>query len=1525
VKGGVYANLDEIDFGTLTSPRDHQRVPLAVINVGQVPVEVINVAAVGSDPALGIMFKQGMVLNANTEKAVAHVTFTGAKQGKFAGRLRVLTNSTSSHLGPGATIEIPYRARVIHGSLRYQAQNATFEGKAGRVIDRELIFTNQFPVPVALYSARVTDRSFQVVSFPSGTILGGSGGTSAPMELSFSANSSDLSFTTQLIISTNISLLSIPLHVFHGRLIYKVPLLPTDAHHSDTTGAEQSGDAMDFGLLGINEARARTFNISNPNPVPMRISSVYCTLVEASLRLEYVQNSDGVLVLLNRMAQLGKSRKDSISGLKIMQDFPPEQNEDPTGFGDDLEHGGELQLELGPGYTAVFVVELSIGHEQRGSGEVVIKTQKERRSIPVLFESLVGSLSISPSLVRFHDCFPGVVRTAQLMARSTYMRSLVVTAVTSADARLHLSLDNSTIPPSERVNLGTLQFDVSAGWKPENAILDSFDEKEAASLAASGHLSRTDLKALRLHRDEWAAYVRSVGGELRSSISLHTDVVAGYPLNIHAALTSPTILAAPSLNFSIVEVGKSSLGVLQLVNPTSFTIAVALLEPTLAEVPAAESLESGTQSQSFLPCQSCDAEDGAGGAIKCSSCKLSSSEPALQSTGSGRNPFRLPPGAVRMAVMEPWGTATIGPVEFAPDSHLHHSRGFIAIRNNLTWVEELALEGRGGGGALEFQQEGEGLDGILSLEINASTVGFFPGTSASELQAWPITVHKDFHAINTGNMPLRIDAVWLVPKASWNDPEPRQTCRVSGFELLQCGHEAGVELGPDDGFSVGVSYRVDDVRLISQCMMLVETSRGLYRLVLSASVASELVPQIRASLSLTPGVAWQRRASIVLSAALATAALAFALLETCRSNMRGLQEADGCIELKGAAATPSVRAASTARDGVSSGSKCQDLPGGATGRKQEHRNAETAKLESSWSTSVNRAYDDGAAARMLHKVDGKGSSRRRRRRRVSNDIHCLEHEKELQTSPAVQVVNGDHEQDVFGPSWDHSSTQVDVFLGERSDECGRSESPVCAEQSSCVKTVPGNCQDLQEHSPSDGSVQPWSLPLDAEQPKPDNQLDQGPGEPSDEESLTASGSCSSGNSPLSRKHALVPGKEICSESDVDTASEEMHVRPLSVESEADELAAPSSDPLPGSKRIAHAATLTPLQTSGNSYLGTIMSAAQEDAGTRQTPQVAPLAKEPDPSAAVLGLGSGSPLNLPNDSSATPTPRSARRRRRRRGSSTTGNQAVTPMGSQWVEPTAFPQVASVPSGPSCPASASQPPQRPHIFGALQQAPLMQSQPVSSFPLHSPLGGELPQLSAVPASCVCPDAATYLNQLRAEAGVPDSVYSIWGGSSVLTAPPAVSTPFSSFNDSGTLGQSHASPLFSSSFFASFPDDSSQQPLHHTSDGPALPSNGSLSFPEVDPLHMFPMANGVAEAGRPGLSAPSLYELQDIDLYGDQVALLGFPMDPLSSEAGVVQIAPGAQPLQGQSSSSHRLDSSWGLSPPAPDGGMGHFWHQ
>lgn len=50
---------------------------------------------------------------------------------------------------------------------------------------------------------------------------------------------------------------------------------------------------IDFGILGVNEIRTRTFNLTNPNPVKVAIHTIETDLGGIVIKLDSVWNSHG--------------------------------------------------------------------------------------------------------------------------------------------------------------------------------------------------------------------------------------------------------------------------------------------------------------------------------------------------------------------------------------------------------------------------------------------------------------------------------------------------------------------------------------------------------------------------------------------------------------------------------------------------------------------------------------------------------------------------------------------------------------------------------------------------------------------------------------------------------------------------------------------------------------------------------------------------------------------------------------------------------------------------------------------------------------------------------------------------------------------------------------------------------------------------------------------------------------------------------------------------------------------------------
>lgn len=62
------------------------------------------------------------------------------------------------------------------------------------------------------------------------------------------------------------------------------------------------------------------------------------------------------------------------------------------------------------------------------------------------------------------------------------------------------------------------------------------------------------VQTLRAREEAWRLLLHSTGGEVRATVTIHTDVVAGYVLNVRASLQRPSILTSEVLEFHQTEV-----------------------------------------------------------------------------------------------------------------------------------------------------------------------------------------------------------------------------------------------------------------------------------------------------------------------------------------------------------------------------------------------------------------------------------------------------------------------------------------------------------------------------------------------------------------------------------------------------------------------------------------------------------------------------------------------------------------------------------------------------------------------------------------------------------------------------------------------------------------------------------------------------------------------------------------------------------------------------------------------------------
>jgi hypothetical protein len=89
VKGGVYPDPKEVDFGILTTPDHVRRVAISLLNSAPTPIAILDVAPSLPDSLMRIEFEKGLVIPAGVEEPAALVLgYSGKTPGRVSGKVR---------------------------------------------------------------------------------------------------------------------------------------------------------------------------------------------------------------------------------------------------------------------------------------------------------------------------------------------------------------------------------------------------------------------------------------------------------------------------------------------------------------------------------------------------------------------------------------------------------------------------------------------------------------------------------------------------------------------------------------------------------------------------------------------------------------------------------------------------------------------------------------------------------------------------------------------------------------------------------------------------------------------------------------------------------------------------------------------------------------------------------------------------------------------------------------------------------------------------------------------------------------------------------------------------------------------------------------------------------------------------------------------------------------------------------------------------------------------------------------------
>jgi hypothetical protein len=538
LKHGLHAIPDVVDFGVITLPHVVSKVVhLSLFYTGLSNISITSVSAVSPDPQLVININSSVILQNGREFEVAVLQYNGVTAGDFSGKLAIRSNDTHPVY---SKIEVQYRVKVLYGSFDCPENSTSFlfDSTTLSPLTQEITLTNRFLVAATLMSASVPSSSlFSVKGFPYRQVV--APGQSAPtFTVTFTPNSSNLLFTADLEVISDVSPVSIPLRVYHGGLRF------SGSQHVD---GDATRSIIDFGVFGVNEARLSTFSIVNPNPTKIPIYSVNSSLSWVDVRLDSIRNSHGVSLGREFMVRHVSSSSSSTP-----------------------------QYFLEGGATAVFVVEIVCAREEEREGDISIITPSHSLNVKVKYRSLLGSLTFIPALIRYDPTFPGRLLRKTIYVKSSYVAPLHVVSLLSSDPRFVPVLTNETLKPNVRVAVGFLDFEPSL-----LPLQDGVDDSGVKDMVRNTPLEKRPLSAqdidnMKRYDALWDHLLTKGAGDIRALLTLNTDVAMGCTLAVRASLTKPSLLRQASLHFPLTHLGLSVNQSIRLYNPSDQNVAVQL-------------------------------------------------------------------------------------------------------------------------------------------------------------------------------------------------------------------------------------------------------------------------------------------------------------------------------------------------------------------------------------------------------------------------------------------------------------------------------------------------------------------------------------------------------------------------------------------------------------------------------------------------------------------------------------------------------------------------------------------------------------------------------------------------------------------------------------------------------------------------------------------------------------------------------------------------------------------------------------
>ncbi|XP_069747987.1 transmembrane protein 131 isoform X2 [Narcine bancroftii] len=778
---GIYSSTEMLDFGTLRSQDLPKVLNLHLLNSGAKDVPITSIKQFSPNEAVTVDFKP-ITLKASETKytKVASIIFDASKAKstlQFSGKITVKAKEKTY-----SKLEIPYQAEVLEGYLGYDHATTLFHIRDSPTdpVERPIYLTNTFSFPIIIHNVSLPEDAktmFKIKNF--------STPVSVPphkalyvFSLLFTATTSSIHIDSNILLITNASKFHLPVRAYTGFLDYFV--LPPSLEER----------IIDFGILSATEEGNIIFIIMNCNPIELAVKAWFVVGDGLSIELLMVEKGNKTTII-SSLTDLGK-----------------------------LSTTEQSSVILASGYYAVFRMKLA-AKELEGpyDGAVQITTDYEILTIPVRALIAVGSLVCSPKHIVLPCSFPGKVVHHGLNIMSSFSQKVKLQNIRSLteDVRFYykrMKHNKDDLESRKKSKIANIYFDAGLLCGDHCYVglpfLTKSELRSQHSLAMQDDAWDADWDLYKNLYKKWTELKETSAHKVDVVFEVDTDLQKNVQAIISSELVWPSLVNATHLIFPLTNTNNTSERELILENPADVPVFAQLLPLALYPKPSfvadvlMERLHLGKHTNLDTKTFEFKLISNHTSSVKSTSGFVESS--ARQSV---LNVF-LRPGERRAVT-----------VKFAP-VHNRTVMTLIIIRNNLTVVDAVMVQGQGTAESLKLAGKHPGAGSSLRFKINE--VLLKDCSDKMKLREPNFTLKRIFKVENTGLLPVLVKSMEI----------SGYICEGYGFKVVNCQEFA---LKPNASKEMTILFTPDFT-----------ASRVIRELKLITAGGSELVFALNASL-----------------------------------------------------------------------------------------------------------------------------------------------------------------------------------------------------------------------------------------------------------------------------------------------------------------------------------------------------------------------------------------------------------------------------------------------------------------------------------------------------------------------------------------------------------------------------------------------------------------------------------------------------------------------------------------------------